>query len=160
VCIYTHRTLLHYTSALHEHLYCSFEQHRRTPIVGDDLYGNREWNRRLQTRYGITRPLLHAHSLEFKHPNTGAHLRIEAPLPADTAEIVRQIYPQIEKEHPRWVATVDVTTTAAATASTAATDSADGSDSGDSSAAVAESTLSELGAKKVVGPGDGQDWYE
>jgi hypothetical protein len=66
---------------------------------------------------------------------------------------VRQIYPQIEKEHPRWVATVDVTTTAAATASPA-----DGSSGG--SAAVAESTLSELGAKKVIGPGDGQDWYE
>jgi hypothetical protein len=123
--------------------------------VGDDLYGNREWNRRLQTRYGITRPLLHAHSLEFKHPNTGAHLRIEAPLPADTAEIVRQIYPQIEKEHPRWVATVDVTTTAAATAAVSAIDGSSGG-----SAAVAESTLSELGAKKVIGPGDGQDWYE
>jgi hypothetical protein len=124
--------------------------------VGDDLYGNREWNRRLQTRYGITRPLLHAHSLEFKHPNTGAHLRIEAPLPADTAEIVRQIYPQIEKEHPRWVATVDVTTTAAAASATVS--ATDGSSGG--SAAIAESTLSELGAKKVIGPGDGQDWYE
>ncbi|KAG5185622.1 pseudouridine synthase [Tribonema minus] len=76
-------------------------QHRRTPIVGDELYGNRDWNRRLQKR-GISRPLLHALRLEFTHPTTGAALRLEAPLPEDMASIVRGVYPVAIEEHPGW----------------------------------------------------------
>lgn len=70
-------------------------QHRRTPVLGDDVYGNKDWNRRLQQSTGLTRPLLHAHSLEFKHPSTGELISIVAPLPADIEAVVRRIYPQV-----------------------------------------------------------------
>lgn len=72
-----------------------FLQHRRTPILGDEVYGNKDWNRRLQQSTGMTRPLLHAHSLEFKHPKTGDLISLIAPLPADIASVVRRIYPQV-----------------------------------------------------------------
>lgn len=70
-------------------------QHRRTPILGDDVYGNKDWNRRLQQSTGLTRPLLHAHSLEFKHPSTGELISVVAPLPVDIEAVVRRIYPQV-----------------------------------------------------------------
>jgi tRNA pseudouridine32 synthase/23S rRNA pseudouridine746 synthase len=41
------------------------------PIVGDRLYG----------LGGAARLLLHAESLEFEHPGTGARLRFESPAP-------------------------------------------------------------------------------
>lgn len=53
------------------------------PIYGDTLYGG-------PTRWGpapdgqdVTRVLLHAASLEFTHPATGAELNIRSPLPPD-----------------------------------------------------------------------------
>ena len=45
------------------------------PIYGDFLYGGKSAE--------VPRLLLHAKSLELKHPVTGAPLKIEAPLPAD-----------------------------------------------------------------------------
>eukprot|EP00752_Nemacystus_decipiens_P004296 g3925.t1 len=78
-------------------------QHRRTPVLGDDVYGNKDWNRRLQQSTGLTRPLLHARSLEFEHPGTGDLISLAAPLPADVAAVVKRIYPQVENEHPEWL---------------------------------------------------------
>ncbi len=52
------------------------------PVVGDALYGAR---RRPPEAPGLERFLLHARRLEFKHPDSGAALRFEAPLPADFA---------------------------------------------------------------------------
>lgn len=72
-----------------------FSQHRRTPILGDDVYGNKDWNRRLQQSTGMTRPLLHAHSLDFEHPKTGELISLVAPLPSDMGSVVRRIYPQV-----------------------------------------------------------------
>lgn len=75
---------------------CSgFRQHRRTPVLGDEVYGNKDWNRRLQQSTGMTRPLLHAQSLEFEHPKTGDLISLVAPLPDDIAAVVRRIYPQV-----------------------------------------------------------------
>lgn len=70
-------------------------QHRRTPVLGDDVYGNKDWNRRLQQSKRIVRPLLHAHTIEFTHPSTGQPISLVAPLPPDTEEVVRKIYPQV-----------------------------------------------------------------
>ena len=47
------------------------------PIAGDFLYGG-ALSKRLADRV-----LLHARSLAFAHPNTGAHVLVKAPLPAD-----------------------------------------------------------------------------
>lgn len=72
-------------------------QHRRTPVLGDDVYGNKDWNRRLQQSTGMTRPLLHAHSLEFEHPGTGEVVSLVAPLPDDVESVVKRIYPQVQR---------------------------------------------------------------
>jgi len=50
------------------------------PIVGDLTYGAKN---RWAEEFKITRPLLHAESLEFKHPRTGKILTVKAPRPAD-----------------------------------------------------------------------------
>ncbi len=44
------------------------------PIVGDDRYGRKK---------GASRLMLHALSLEFKHPRTGKILKMDAPLPTE-----------------------------------------------------------------------------
>ena len=65
------------------------------PLVGDRLYGARG---RLPVRpsaeliagvRGFRRQALHAKSLEFEHPQTGAALEFAAPLPADMRELIR-----------------------------------------------------------------------
>jgi RluA family pseudouridine synthase len=58
---------------------------RHLPIVGDDVYGDFELNRRLRKELGLKRLCLHARTLKLKHPVTGAELVIEAPLPDDMA---------------------------------------------------------------------------
>jgi hypothetical protein len=68
-------------------------QHRRTPVVGDEVYGNAGWNKDLKVRYGIRRPLLHAYRLVFKHPFTGESVEIEAPLSPDISLIANKVSP-------------------------------------------------------------------
>jgi 23S rRNA pseudouridine955/2504/2580 synthase len=53
-------------------------------VLGDDKYGDFDLNKRLR-KEGLTRMFLHAASLAFTHPITGAAMRIESPLPADLA---------------------------------------------------------------------------
>jgi 23S rRNA pseudouridine1911/1915/1917 synthase len=58
-------------------------------ILGDPTYGPRKglaWVRSKALKAllaTLDRPMLHARSLGFDHPITGAHLRVEAPLPSD-----------------------------------------------------------------------------
>lgn len=63
------------------------------PIIGDDVYGNRQ-----QLRAGLTqeqrdaiqnfpRQALHAYQLGFIHPETGEDIEVTAPLPADIVEL-------------------------------------------------------------------------
>ena len=54
-------------------------KHRGTPVLGDAVYGSPLANQ----KYHTTRQLLHAHSLEFQHPTTGASLKLIAPLPKE-----------------------------------------------------------------------------
>ena len=63
----THQVRVHLASAGH-------------PVVGDTIYGARK---ALPELPHLDRYLLHARSLEFEHPDTGAKVRFEAPLPAD-----------------------------------------------------------------------------
>jgi 23S rRNA pseudouridine1911/1915/1917 synthase len=53
------------------------------PIVGDPVYGR---GKRGETE--LTRPALHAQLLGFDHPSSGEHLRFEAPLPEDLAQLL------------------------------------------------------------------------
>lgn len=66
-------------------------QNRRTPILGDETYGNKEWNKRYQKSHKIFRPLLHAYETEFIHPFTNKKVILKAPLPQDIQEIVDKI---------------------------------------------------------------------
>ncbi|MBD3861013.1 RluA family pseudouridine synthase [Bacillus sp. 28A-2] len=53
------------------------------PLAGDTLYGG--------VRDHINRCALHAKQVDMKHPFTGEHLIIEAPLPPDMAQLMSQI---------------------------------------------------------------------
>lgn len=76
-------------------------RHRRTPVLGDDLYGAPDLNHRF--RSAAPRPMLHAHRLRFAHPLTGQQLDIHAKLPDDMRTLLeRQIFPAFADEHPTW----------------------------------------------------------
>src|SRR4051794_37966404 len=59
-------------------------QHIGYPIVGDEVYGQRQ-NVRLEdlTKYRAARQMLHASKLAFIHPRTGKKVAFEAPRPED-----------------------------------------------------------------------------
>jgi tRNA pseudouridine65 synthase len=61
-------------------------KHVGHPLLGDVHYGKAEHNRLARARYGLIRLALHARSLVFDHPGTGARVRFEAPVPDDLGE--------------------------------------------------------------------------
>jgi 23S rRNA pseudouridine955/2504/2580 synthase len=63
--------------------------HLGFPIVGDDKYGDYELNRRVAAQ-GLKRMFLHAMRSVITHPETGATLAIEAPLPGDLARFLER----------------------------------------------------------------------
>jgi 23S rRNA pseudouridine955/2504/2580 synthase len=67
--------------------------HLGHPVLGDDKYGDFELNKRLR-KEGLKRMFLHAASLRFAHPLTGAEMKLEAPLPRDLAEFGRKCMSQ------------------------------------------------------------------
>ena len=69
------------------------------PLVGDDKYGDFEFNKAVQKgALGIPfkRMFLHSCRLSFDHPVTGEHLVIEAPLPA----ACRDLLEALDARHP------------------------------------------------------------
>ena len=56
--------------------------HAGHPVLGDDKYGDFEFNRAL-ARQGAKRLFLHAQRLAFKHPIDGNRIVLESPLPGD-----------------------------------------------------------------------------
>ena len=60
------------------------------PVAGDDKYGDRDVNRRLQG-LGLHRMFLHAAELSFRWPDTGRAFRIAAPLSADLADVLNRL---------------------------------------------------------------------
>jgi 23S rRNA pseudouridine955/2504/2580 synthase len=68
--------------------------HLQRPIVGDDKYGDFALNHRFARASGpprLKRMFLHAASLAFTHPTTGAAMALTAPLPADCAAFVEAL---------------------------------------------------------------------
>ena len=57
------------------------------PILGDEKYGDFALNKQLQkateTRGALRRMFLHAYKITFTHPDTGAKMTLQAPLPAE-----------------------------------------------------------------------------
>jgi 23S rRNA pseudouridine955/2504/2580 synthase len=56
--------------------------HAGLPVLGDDKYGDFEFNRAL-ARQGVKRLFLHARRLAFRHPVDEKRVVIESPLPDD-----------------------------------------------------------------------------
>ena len=55
------------------------------PIIGDSAYSNGK------NQFGVEGQMLHAKSLEFKHPTTGKILKLEAPLPEYFEEVLHKL---------------------------------------------------------------------
>ena len=55
------------------------------PIIGDCIYSNGK------NEFGVVGQCLHAKCLEFKHPITGAEMKLEAPLPKYFEEIIQKL---------------------------------------------------------------------
>ena len=55
------------------------------PIIGDCTYSNGK------NEFGVVGQCLHAKCLEFKHPITGAEMKLEAPLPKYFEEIIQKL---------------------------------------------------------------------
>lgn len=61
---------------------------RRVPLVGDDVYGSFDLNRKLRQTLGARRLFLHARELRLKHPASGQMLTVTAPLPPDLKAVL------------------------------------------------------------------------
>lgn len=64
---------------------------RQHPLIGDDVYGDFDLNRRMKGELGIRRLFLHARQLELKHPASGQRLLVEAPLAEDLAAVCAKL---------------------------------------------------------------------
>jgi hypothetical protein len=64
---------------------------RRTPIIGDEAYGNGDWNKKIARSDSVRRPLLHAYETEFTHPFTRKQVLIRAPVPDDMSRVLRKL---------------------------------------------------------------------
>lgn len=62
-------------------------QMRKTPILGDSVYGSLSMNK----KYNVKRQLLHAHRLSLLHPITKKPMTFIAKLPADMQELAAKI---------------------------------------------------------------------
>jgi len=61
------------------------------PVAGDKRYGDFAFNRNARQRWGLSRMFLHAGKLSLPHPITGKALVLEAPLPAELAEVLKRM---------------------------------------------------------------------
>ena len=62
------------------------------PIAGDDKYGDFEHNKVLQ-KQGLKRMFLHAWRLQFKHPQSGQLVTLQAPLPPELQQFIDHVQP-------------------------------------------------------------------
>ncbi len=78
----THQIRVHFKAAAH-------------PLVGDPVYGEARWKglrgRERALLRDFPRPALHAWRLGFDHPGSGEPLELQAPPPADLADLWRAL---------------------------------------------------------------------
>ncbi len=55
------------------------------PVVGDEVYSNGK------NEFGVHGQLLHAKSLDFKHPITGKQMHLEAELPEEFSNVLKRL---------------------------------------------------------------------
>ncbi|MBC7803053.1 MAG: RluA family pseudouridine synthase [Candidatus Parcubacteria bacterium] len=69
--------------------------HAGHPVLGDDKYGDFEFNRAL-ARQGAGRLFLHARRLAFRHPADGSKVALQAPMPSDMAKFCLANFKHLE----------------------------------------------------------------
>ena len=69
--------------------------HAGLPVLGDDKYGDFEFNRAL-ARQGVKRLFLHARRLAFKHPVDARRVTLAAPLPEDMLRFCRENFRNLD----------------------------------------------------------------
>jgi RluA family pseudouridine synthase len=62
-----------------------------TPVVGDDIYGNVELNKKFKKQYGLEGYFLHCESISFFHPKKKKNVTIEAALPSERQRILEEL---------------------------------------------------------------------
>lgn len=60
--------------------------------MGHPILGDYQYAKKFRTIIRPLRVLLHATSLTFKHPRTGEHLSVEAPLPDDFKAVMKEVF--------------------------------------------------------------------
>jgi len=84
-------------------VHCAAIQH---PIVGDAVYGAKKANKMISSEDGrkgrrlppVTRQMLHAWRLKFRHPVAGHDLAFEAPIPEDMRRVIDDLRNRRPKE--------------------------------------------------------------
>ena len=69
--------------------------HAGFPVLGDDKYGDFEFNRAV-ARQGVKRLFLHARRLAFKHPVDSSRIALASPLPEDMLRFCRANFPNVD----------------------------------------------------------------
>ena len=62
-------------------------EHLRTPVLGDEVYGNLQINK----KFHASRQMLHARFLKLVHPMTQASLEFQAPVPTDMSVFIQRL---------------------------------------------------------------------
>ena len=65
-------------------------QHIGCPLAGDDKYGDRQFNQKMQTQ-GLHRLFLHASQLSFPHPSKDEKVTVTAPLAKELAAVLNKL---------------------------------------------------------------------
>lgn len=61
------------------------------PIVGDTLYGDKDFNQAFGEKTGFQKLWLHAETLSFEHPLTGEAISVTAPLSEKQQEVLEKL---------------------------------------------------------------------
>ena len=69
------------------------------PLLGDTLYGGPKVIRTGGLKVSITRQMLHAACLRFKHPVTGKELSVETPIPPDMKHVISVLGHAFNRNH-------------------------------------------------------------
>jgi tRNA pseudouridine65 synthase len=66
-------------------------KHISHQLIGDTTWGNGRHNRFFREQYGIQRLLLHAFRLDFSHPFSGEHLRLQADIDHQWMQLLKAL---------------------------------------------------------------------
>lgn len=65
--------------------------HLGLPIVGDDKYGDFDFNKQFAKMHHFSRMFLHAYQLQFQHPQTLEDMSIQAALPLECQHLLQEL---------------------------------------------------------------------